>query len=74
MFLFICFSKPPKALKPWKKTLDATETSPLCVQPTLSKPGESEIKGEEDCLYLAIYTPQVDYTNSMCYHINLLLR
>ncbi|XP_072162698.1 carboxylic ester hydrolase-like [Bemisia tabaci] len=41
--------KPPKALKPWKKTLDATETLPLCVQPTLSKPGESEIIGEEDC-------------------------
>ncbi|XP_063634693.1 juvenile hormone esterase-like [Cydia splendana] len=48
--------KAPVPVNEWSVTLDATKSSPACVQrnPYVRQP---EIVGQEDCLYLNIYTP-----------------
>ncbi|XP_065203563.1 juvenile hormone esterase-like isoform X2 [Planococcus citri] len=43
----------PKPANPWNETLNATSYPPMC--PQLSTKG---FTGQEDCLYLNIYTPQ----------------
>ncbi|XP_049885046.1 juvenile hormone esterase-like [Pectinophora gossypiella] len=49
--------KAPVSLAAWKGKLDATKPSPMCVQrnPYIR---QKEIVGQEDCLYLNIYTPR----------------
>ncbi|XP_072930418.1 juvenile hormone esterase-like isoform X2 [Epargyreus clarus] len=49
-------SKAPVAVEPWASVLDATRPMPVCVQrnPYIR---QGEIVGQEDCLYLNIYTP-----------------
>ncbi|VVC41623.1 Hypothetical protein CINCED_3A016801 [Cinara cedri] len=42
----------PEPVDPWNGTLDATGTANACVQ-------KSEMYGNEDCLYLNVYTPNV---------------
>ncbi|XP_050531734.1 esterase FE4-like isoform X2 [Daktulosphaira vitifoliae] len=63
-FSGIPFAKPPvgelrfKAPQPldfWNGTLDATKLPKKCIQLTNS----NEIDGEEDCLYLNVYTPNL---------------
>ncbi|XP_049842019.1 esterase FE4-like [Schistocerca gregaria] len=49
--------KPPVPVSPWSDTKDALEFGPKCVQ----KGGDS---GEEDCLYLNIYSPELPLGNS----------
>ncbi|XP_026322559.1 venom carboxylesterase-6-like isoform X2 [Hyposmocoma kahamanoa] len=67
-FTAIPFAKPPLenlrfkapiAVLPWTETLIATKPSPLCVQrnPYVR---QIDIEGQEDCLYLNIYTPHTN--------------
>nr|UPI11567.1 carboxylesterase 12 [Mythimna separata] len=48
--------KAPVPIGPWQETLDATTVSPVCVQknPYIR---QKDIVGQEDCLYLNVYTP-----------------
>ncbi|CAB3225276.1 unnamed protein product [Arctia plantaginis] len=48
--------KPAVPVEPWRETLDATNVTPVCVQknPYIR---QKDIVGQEDCLYLNIYTP-----------------
>ncbi|RVE46858.1 hypothetical protein evm_008503 [Chilo suppressalis] len=48
--------KAPVPIEPWSKELDATKAIPLCIQrnPYIR---QKEIVGQEDCLYLNVYTP-----------------
>ena len=60
MFFIIrnCFHyfKSPIAANPWKGVRDATVLPPTCIH---IHTFEGEIRGEEDCLYLNVYTPKV---------------
>lgn len=51
----------PVPVEPWEGVLDGTKTTPACVQrnPYIR---QKEIVGQEDCLYLNIYTP---YTSNV---------
>ncbi|XP_022832964.1 venom carboxylesterase-6-like [Spodoptera litura] len=51
--------KAPVPVEPWQDTLDATKESPVCVQRN-PYTRQEEIVGQEDCLYLNIYTPITD--------------
>ncbi|CAH0703530.1 unnamed protein product [Spodoptera exigua] len=51
--------KAPVPVEPWQETLDATKVSPVCVQRN-PYTRQEEIVGQEDCLYLNIYTPITD--------------
>ncbi|GBO31749.1 Acetylcholinesterase-1 [Araneus ventricosus] len=68
VFLGIPYAEPPvgdqrflkpKPVKPWTKTLDATNLPPACIQYTKYPfPWYDDLPGKsEDCLYLNIYTP-----------------
>ena len=46
----------PVSKKAWSAELDATQVSPACLQ-FESLGGANTVKGQEDCLYLNIYTP-----------------
>ncbi|XP_068619891.1 juvenile hormone esterase-like [Battus philenor] len=48
--------KAPVPIAGWNGTLDATQQSPVCVQRN-PYTRQKEIVGQEDCLYLNIYTP-----------------
>ncbi|CAK1588748.1 unnamed protein product [Parnassius mnemosyne] len=48
--------KAPIPIEAWEDTLDATQQSPVCVQRN-PYTRQKEIVGQEDCLYLNIYTP-----------------
>jgi len=67
-FLGIPYAKPPvgnlrwKAPEnpsPWTGILNADNFKPACPQKDFKLDGSSVIKGEEDCLYLNIWTPQL---------------
>jgi para-nitrobenzyl esterase len=47
--------QPPRAPEPWSGVRAADEVSSECVQPLDS--ASSETKGDEDCLYLNVWTP-----------------
>lgn len=52
--------KDPQPADPWKKELETVKDAPWCTQ---RSPFERkyEVEGQEDCLYLNVYTPQVIY-------------
>ncbi|XP_034839811.1 juvenile hormone esterase isoform X1 [Maniola hyperantus] len=52
--------KAPVPVSPWEGTWDATNVSPICVQRN-PYTRQDEIVGQEDCLYLNVYTP---FTNN----------
>ncbi|KAK4880588.1 hypothetical protein RN001_008734 [Aquatica leii] len=65
-FTGIPYAKPPVGWyrfelasppKPWNDTFDATRTPPVCIQYENTK--FDKIIGNEDCLYLNVYTPQL---------------
>jgi len=69
-FQSVPFGKPPlgdlrfKAPQPaeaWEGTLDATEDLPECIQAATL--GGGDITGQEDCLYLNVYTPGLPNEN-----------
>ncbi|GBP78712.1 Venom carboxylesterase-6 [Eumeta japonica] len=58
-----CFLlKPPVPVKRWEGILDATKETPICTQrnPYIH---QKEIAGQEDCLYLNVYTPKIPKNN-----------
>lgn len=50
--------KLPQPPKPWNSILDASQPHAACPQINLAF-GGTEVYGDEDCLYLNVYTPQV---------------
>ncbi|KAJ9584570.1 hypothetical protein L9F63_021080, partial [Diploptera punctata] len=50
--------KPPQPVEPWEEILDTRTKSPECTQSGsfLTEP----VTGQEDCLYLNVYTPKLD--------------
>lgn len=54
----LCSFQPPVPANSWNGVLDATKLHPVCPQ---HNTGDFEIIGNEDCLYLNIYTPQVTF-------------
>ncbi|KAJ4446947.1 hypothetical protein ANN_13649 [Periplaneta americana] len=49
---------PPQPPEPWTGVLDATKEGPDCMQrPLPPRPKSPEVVGDEDCLYLNVYTP-----------------
>ncbi|XP_069696465.1 esterase E4-like [Periplaneta americana] len=52
--------QPPQPPEPWTGVLKATKEGPDCIQrPFPARPNSPEIVGDEDCLYLNVYTPQL---------------
>ncbi|XP_069694783.1 uncharacterized protein [Periplaneta americana] len=49
--------KSPRQPEPWEGILDATKPAPKCIQRNIFT-FEEDVSGEEDCLYLNVYTPQ----------------
>ncbi|XP_073973703.1 venom carboxylesterase-6-like [Rhodnius prolixus] len=53
--------KNPTRAEPWKEVLDATKEMPLCLQvPLYHHFLRNETWGQEDCLYLSVYTPDIN--------------
>ncbi|CAH0557951.1 unnamed protein product [Brassicogethes aeneus] len=50
--------KPPVPIEPWQGTLEATSIHSVCPQRDIYR-RSTEIEGEEDCLYLNVYTPKL---------------
>ncbi|XP_047041092.1 juvenile hormone esterase-like [Helicoverpa zea] len=51
--------KAPVPIAPWQGILNATNVSPVCVQKN-PYVRQKDIVGQEDCLYLNIYTPKTN--------------
>lgn len=49
----VSFAQPPQGTNPWSKTLNARYNGPVCIQNLLGV-----TIGQEDCLYLNVYTPK----------------
>ena len=51
----------PRPPKPWLKTLDLTgkKESPSCIQVNVLMPESKFLIGQEDCLYLNVFTPHL---------------
>ncbi|KAL3282171.1 hypothetical protein HHI36_005365 [Cryptolaemus montrouzieri] len=54
--------KSPVPMKPWKGTLDATKSHTMCPQRIFFI--NSEVMGDENCLFLNVYTPKIPSENS----------
>jgi para-nitrobenzyl esterase len=52
--------RPPAKPKPWTETRDATNFGPICFQVTTLGPFAGPQNDNEDCLYLNVYTPNVN--------------
>ncbi|KAF2886734.1 hypothetical protein ILUMI_19439 [Ignelater luminosus] len=73
-FTAIPYAEPPvgdlrfelaRPAKKWNGTLDATNPHPVCPQMHFIVKG-SKPEGDEDCLYLNVYTPLVFIEFSLC--------
>ncbi|XP_065347264.1 esterase E4-like [Cloeon dipterum] len=51
--------KDPSETKRWEGVRDATKKGPVCIQRDVLFSHSDEIFGQEDCLYLDVYTPNV---------------
>lgn len=60
----------PVAAEAWAGVRDGSTAPPLCPQLT-AVDGETAVAGEEDCLYLSVYTSRVCLCN--CFLLSLLL-
>uniref|UniRef100_T1HV95 COesterase domain-containing protein n=1 Tax=Rhodnius prolixus TaxID=13249 RepID=T1HV95_RHOPR len=53
--------KNPVRAEPWKEVLDATKELPQCIQVPMYQHFLRNVTfGEEDCLYLSVYTPELN--------------
>jgi hypothetical protein len=55
--LSVC-TQAPHPPQPWSDVLNATQDGPLCMQKNYLEPNPT-VQGQEDCLYLNVYTPDV---------------
>lgn len=55
--------KPPEAAESWDDVLSVKSHSNMCTQRDIYV-NQKEVVGEEDCLYLNIYTPQIKISES----------
>ncbi len=51
--------RPPQPHQPWSQVLDATNFGPICMQ-TSSNPYSGPANMNEDCLFLNIFTPEIN--------------
>ncbi|KAF2887884.1 hypothetical protein ILUMI_18289, partial [Ignelater luminosus] len=51
--------KAPVPPIPWTVVRDATKDGPMCIQKNYLYSLDPAIEGEEDCLYINVYTPKV---------------
>lgn len=57
--------KEPSEPQPWKGTWNATNFGGICMQfAEVYLPGHDRIQGNEDCLYVNVYTPQINSQSS----------
>ncbi|KAF2883617.1 hypothetical protein ILUMI_22551 [Ignelater luminosus] len=57
--------EPAQAPSPWKGILNASQPHPICPQMVDILGGVNGTpQGDEDCLYLNVYTPQLEFNNS----------
>ncbi|XP_069689982.1 juvenile hormone esterase-like [Periplaneta americana] len=59
--------KAPEPVDFWTKTRDATVDGPMCIQ------NVGQIIGQEDCLYLNVYTPQTTFSRLQSFPVILFL-
>ncbi|KDR18975.1 venom carboxylesterase-6-like [Zootermopsis nevadensis] len=50
--------KAPEPPQPWGNILNATQDGPMCMQKNYLEPNP-RVQGQEDCLYLNVYTPDL---------------
>ena len=55
MFIYLN-TKPPSTPTPWDTVLEATYYQSKCIQYNIAT---ENVEGEEDCLYLNVFTPMV---------------
>ncbi|BES99947.1 Esterase [Nesidiocoris tenuis] len=53
----------PEPFGKWKGVLNATENPPMCTQGSLFKLPRITGAGQEDCLYLSVYKPNIEAKN-----------
>lgn len=60
----ICCPQPPQGLDPWPQVLETTKEKEPCIQFNwnIKKGQPFGLYGQEDCLYLDIFTPDLDNT------------
>ncbi|KAL0277570.1 UNVERIFIED_CONTAM: hypothetical protein PYX00_004808 [Menopon gallinae] len=55
----------PQQPRKWEGVRNATEDGAVCAQRDIYVKGSLKIEGEEDCLYLNVYTPKVNTTSDL---------
>lgn len=66
---FNFFFQAPQPAKPWDGVLDATSPSPFCYQKAFLM-SQTGMQGQEDCLYINVFTPNVGKNYKQLYKIN----
>jgi hypothetical protein len=63
----------PQPLDNWKGVLDAKQPGPMCLQRNVNT-DEQQTSGQENCLFINVYTPYVSVTSSYIRSVLLNLR